>query len=329
MSDETQLVSKVLVLDKLEHFEQIKQFCDENGLVGLKVNSANVMTILRSNIDLGAILLAENYYESIAETMELANKIHSERAELPIILRLMPTSHFDEQSEKQKNVFCATYKIDDMSPLKKVIDDYIFSMVYPNALVRGISELTISTLENLSVLKKYSDNFKIITETPYIVRDRIIFGEVCSLIPLESSWCRGYMMLQTQEDAILNVLGNNELSENEDEEPISFRTVNNVLGELTNLLWGAFKTHFIAFDDNGTSFQSEIPLVINHQHKYISFGSTNPHLCFKYTLVDENKNVSIPIYQWFVFNLYWSPENFKEIQASVDDFMDSGELELF
>ena len=38
-------------------------------------------------------------------------------------------------------------------------------------------------------------------ETPYIVRDRIIFGEVFSLIPLESSWCRGYMMLQTEEQA--------------------------------------------------------------------------------------------------------------------------------
>lgn len=327
MSNETQLVSKALVLDKPEHFDKIKQFCDENGLVCLKFNSKNVMTVLRSNIDLGAILLAENYYESIAETIELAHKINVERPELPIILRITTTSNFDNLPEKQKKLFCATYNIDDISPLQKVLDDYIFSMVYPNALVRGISEFTINTLKNLNVLLKKHNNFKIITETPYIVRDRIIFGEVCSLIPLESSWCRGYMMLQTQEDSILTFLGQNELKE--DEEPISFRTVNNILGELTNLLWGAFKTHFISFDDTGPSFPSEVPLVINHQHKYISFGSTNPHLCFKYTLVDESKNLSIPIYQWFVFNLYWSPENFKEIKASVDDFMDSGELELF
>ncbi len=328
MSDEKQLVSKVLVLDNsLECFKQIKHFCDQNGLIGLKVNSVNIMAILSAYVDLGAILLAENYCQSLTDTLDLAQQIHTARPELPIVLRKTSNSGFDDLIEKQQKLFCATYTIDDMSPLRKVIDEYIFSLVYPNALVRGISELTVSTLETLSTLENRFKHLKVITETPYIVRDRIIFGEVCSLIPLESSWCRGYMMLQTEEGGILDVLGYNELTASED--PATFRTVNNILGELTNLLWGAFKTHFIAADDPGTGFTSEVPIVINHQHKYISFGSENPQLCFKYILTDESNSHFIPIYQWFVFNLYWSPEDFKEIYASVDDFVDSGELELF
>lgn len=316
-----ELVSKVFVLDNSsEYFERIKQFCDQNGLVGLKVNSANIMTILSSNIDLGAILLAENYCGTLNDTVELARQIHTSRPELPIVLRRMPESGFDGLPEPQQKLFCASYTIDDMSPLRKVIDEYIFSLFYPNALVRGIAEITSSTLA--SQFKHLS----VSTETPYIVRDRIIYGEVFSLIPLESSWCRGYMMLQTEEGAILDVLGSDAST---DETAATFRTVNNVLGEATNLIWGAFKNRFIADDDPGSHSTTEVPIVINHQHKYISFGSCNPQLCFKYILADESNGHFIRIYQWFVFNLNWSPENFREIQASVDELIGSGELELF
>ena len=43
------------------------------------------------------------------------------------------------------------------------------------------------------------------------MRDRIIFGEVFSLIPLESTWCRGYMMMQAEEQPILDLLDRHEL----------------------------------------------------------------------------------------------------------------------
>lgn len=323
MSDVTQLVSKVFVLENTsESLGYIKQFCNKNRLIGLKVNYAsNIMAILSSNVDLGAILLAEDYCDSLENTIDLARQINTTRPELPIVLRRTSPSTFDELSEKQRKLFCATYTMDDLSPLQKVIDEYIFSLVYPNALVRGISEITVSALAN------QFKHLKVSAQTPYIVRDRIIFGEVFSLIPLASSWCRGHMMLQAEESAILDILGVDELTN--DDNPATFRTVNNVLGEVTNLIWGSFKTHFIAVDDPGPGSTSEVPMVINHQHKYISFGSENPHLCFKYTLANESKGCCISIYQWFVFNLYWSPEDFKEIKVSVDDFVDSGELELF
>ena len=55
-------VSKVLVLDDCPaHKEALKRFCDENNLVGVKVGKNRLQSVLRSNIDLGAVLFAESY----------------------------------------------------------------------------------------------------------------------------------------------------------------------------------------------------------------------------------------------------------------------------
>jgi len=37
----------------------------------------------------------------------------------------------------------------------------------------------------------------------------------------------------------------------------------------------------------------------------------------------------VKLYQRFIFNLSWSPEDFKEIKHDVEELVDSGELELF
>ncbi|MGE6057354.1 hypothetical protein ACQJ2V_28405, partial [Klebsiella variicola subsp. variicola] len=72
----------------------------------------------------------------------------------------------------------------------------IFSQQYPNALVRGIAEISRMVLES------QFPGMQVEIEQPYLVRDRIIFGEVFTLIPLESSWCRGYMMLQAEQKTL-------------------------------------------------------------------------------------------------------------------------------
>ena len=311
------LVSKVLILDDSpQHSATIKAFCDENNLVGLKVRPNRLMHVLRSNIDLGAILYSESYGASHAENVEIALRIHTVRPELPIVLRRADAASLDGVDEVVKRVFCAAYTIDDMSSLRRAIDEYIFSLVYPNALVRGISEITESVL---------ASQFKQLTtrwDTPYIVRDSVIFGEVFSLIPLESSWCRGYMMLQTEEDGILAVLNRDPLFP-----PSGFREVNSLLGEITNLIWGAFRNRYIGDATAISGSQIQVPLIVNHKHKFISFGTENPQLCFLYTLTDEDSGETVKLYQRFIFNLSWSPQDFKECDAG--DLVESGELELF
>jgi hypothetical protein len=206
-----------------------------------------------------------------------------------------------------------------MGALRKVIDEYIFCLMYPNALLRGIAEITTSVLS--SQLK----GFQISLDTPYIVRDRVIFGELFSLMPLESAWCRGYMMLQTEEDPLLELL----VRENASDAATNFRRVNDLLGEVTNLIWGAFKNRYIGDGKASNGHQVQVPLLVNHKHKYISFGSENPQLCFRYTLTDESTTRSLTLYQRFAFNLAWSPDDFAEISQDVAGLVESGEMELF
>ena len=325
MDDHAELISKVLVLDNnRDNLDKIKAFCDNNNLVGLKTHEENVMAVLKSNVEMGAILLSEDYGGCPMSGIVLAREIHDIRPELPIILRREHNETLIDLPERDQMIFSAAYTIDNISKLREVIKESIFSLVYPNVLVRGITEMTINAL-----ISQFKD-IKVETETPYIVRDRIIYGEVFSLIPLESSWCRGYMMLQTEEEAMMDLVKTEKTYLSADD--TNFRNLDHVLGEITNLIWGTFKSRFIAEKDKVGLFNTQVPIMVNHQHKYISFGSDDPQLCFKYTMTDEQNPQKRPlvIYQRFVFNLNWSPDDFKENQnASFDELVESGELEMF
>jgi Chemotaxis phosphatase CheX len=303
MVEKAELVSKVLVLEESQDCAmRIKAFCDTNSLVGVKAQLENVMGVLKSNVDLGAIFLCEGYGGADGG-VTLAREIHEVRPELPVFLR------------------CQAYSIENIDKLGPVVNETIFSLVYPNALVRGITEITKAALES-----QFKD-MDVTSEAPYIVRDRIIYGELFTLIPLESNWCRGYMMLQTEEQPLVRFVesGKTHITT----EMVNFRDINHVLGEVTNLVWGSFKNRFIAYEPiEGRA--SQVPIIVNHLHRYISFGSEDPQLCFKYTLSDKSGDgPNLVLYQRFVFNLSWSPDKFKENEALVEDLFDSGELELF
>lgn len=316
----SRLMSKVLVLDDCPiHQRKIKSFCDANGLVGLKVRQPNLMSVLATNIDLGAILLSETYGGTSEESAAIARRIHGLRPELPIVLRKDSSISPDEFPEIWGDAICAVYASDDTAALSAAIDEYLFSQVYPNALVRGISEITEGVLASLF------GKFCVSSGTPYLVRDPIIFGEVFSLIPLESNWCRGYMMLQTEEHPMLQLTG----SALHAEGVSNFRAVNGLLGEMTNLIWGAFKNRYVGDAARHERSSVEVPLIVNHEHKYISFGTNNPQLCFLYTLTDAMTGKQFRVYQRFIFNLFWSPEDFREIAPAPGDLVASGELELF
>lgn len=323
MVEQAELISKVLVLDDDDHAQQkIRQFCDENKLVCVKATASNVLSVLKSNVDLGAIFLSETYLVEGNSALEFADEIHAVRPELPIFLRREAFSHLDDLSGRQQSLFAAAYMLSGISQLKQVIDHAIFSLMYPNALVRGITEITKTALQS------QFKNVEVLTESPYIVRDRIIYGELFTLIPLESNWCRGYMMFQTEGEPVVKLVegGRTHIVPSDH---IDFRDINHVMGEVTNLVWGMFKNRYISFDPIDGR-QSQVPIIVNHAHRYISFGSEDPQLCFKYVLVDpDEKMAPLVLYQRFVFNLSWTPEKFKENEAVAEDLFESGELELF
>lgn len=322
MQEAAQLVSKVLVLnDDAEVRGHIKAFCDAHHLIPVKPQAGAALTVLKSNVDLGAIFMPETYTGEGGNALELARAIHAIRPELPIFLRREAASHLDDLPDLYRGIFTAAYTTSTIDELAPLIDKNIFSFQYPNALVRGITEITKNTLET------QFKGVEVRTEAPYMVRDRIIYGELFTLIPLESTWCRGYMMLQTEEGPLIKYVEDGRTHISRD--PANFRDINHVMGEVTNLIWGAFKNRFISNEPVDWR-QSQVPLIVNHEHRYISFGSEDPQLCFRYTLVDPNGEATpLVLYQRFVFNLSWAPEKFKENEVLAEDLFESGELELF
>lgn len=324
MSRLQQLVSKVLVL---EHdpvsLDKIKAFCDANGLIGLKVQADNAMSVLMSNVDLGGILLSEHFGGAALDAVAVGRKINQVRPELPIFLRREQSSSLNDMTERDRRLFRAAYTLLDMAPLRQALTDALFGMAIPQALLRGVAEITCAALESQFI------GMNAETENPYIVRDQLIYGQIFTLIPLESNWCRGYMMLQTEERQLMELVKKDRTHVHA-KSGDDFRQLNGILGEVTNLIWGAFKNRFMTMEGTGAA-QSQVPLIVNHLHRYISFGSSNPQLCFRYTMTEVGKTDVTPldIYQKFVFNLSWSPEKFSENQASVDDLIGTGELELF
>ena len=323
MTETAQVVSKVLVLeDQPAAREAIKTFCEGGNLVGVTTQEENVLAVLRSNIDLSAIFLSSTFTEPSRQGLAFARELHSVRPELPLFLRCSSSEMVAQLKQAGSSAVRAAYTLETIDSLQPVIDESIFRFAYPNVLVRGIAEISRAALESQFV------GVQLDVDAPYVVRDRLIFGELFSLIPLESNWCRGYMMLQAEEGGLLGFVqaGKTHASPQAD----SFRDLNNVLGEVTNLIWGAFKNRYVSYE-TATGHATQVPIVVNHLHRYISFGSEDPQLCFRYTLRDGADPAARPlvIYQRFVFNLSWSPDKFKENEALEVQLLASGELELF
>jgi len=323
MDDYAKLVSKVLVMDSdAACYEKIKEFCDRNNLTSVKVPAENAMVVLRTNVDLGGILVSENFDGKERGGLLMARKIHALRPELPIFLRRDNSATLDGLSDEERRALSAAFTVDAIDDLRPVLDEFIFSLSYPNVFVRGIAEITQSALES------QFKGLDVEVATPFIVRDRLIYGELFTLIPLESNWCRGYMMFQAEEIALLGLVKADK-THMRTSDAFDFRSLNGVLGEITNLVWGAIKSRYMSFEYRGGGTQ--VPIAINHLHRYISFGSDNPQLCFKYVMTDKSAADFTPlvIYQKFVFNLSWSPKDFKENQASIDGTVSTGDLDLF
>lgn len=324
MKEATKIISKVLVHDNnADALAEIKKICTANNLVGLKDTSQDINSILESNIDMGAVFLAEKSDKSGESSLALCRKIHFKHPELPIFLRREKSESKEDLDPEIQATIAGCYTLSNITRLQELVDQYVCSMYYPLELARGIQDISTGVLG--SIIK----GAEVTCELPHLVKDQIIYGQLLSLIPLESSWCRGYMMLQVSEHEMVKAIktSHTDLSTSTP----GFRDTNAVLNEVTNMIWGGIKARYFksgsTLDD---SHRTQVPIIVDHLNKFISFGSTEPQLCFQYTLRDDGGEISeITFYQRLIFNLSWSPEKFKESDAAVEDFVESGELEFF
>ncbi len=321
MTDTTHLEAKVLLLEhEPRQYQALMDFCAEVGLVALPRTALDAVATLGQHKDLGGVLLAEDLPCEAPGALELARLIHKQRPELPIFLRRTSDRPL---SPDEAQAIHHSWKSGSIEELRAGIERSIFSLRYPTRLVQGIIDLTCSALGSMF------PHAKVTAESPYVVHDRIIYGQVSTLIPLEATWCRGYMMLQTEEHALRQGLIQGLAYEGVGGD-LNFREINNLLGEITNLIWGAFKNRYVP----DTSFEhkpTQVPIVINHEQKYISFGSQDPQLCIRYQLADPRRPGMPPqlIVQRMIFNLFWSPETFAVVADNAADNGPTGELELF
>jgi hypothetical protein len=321
MTDTTLLEAKVLLLEHdPEQYQILSEFCQSMGLMALPRSASDALATLAQHKDLGGVLLADDLPCDEGDALQLARAIHKLRPELPIFLRRSSDS---ELTPAQQLVVRHRWVTGDLAQLRAAIEHAIFSLSYPRSLVQGISDLTCESLVAMF------PNAKVLAESPYVVHDRIIHGEVSTLIPIESTWCRGYMMLQTEENALRQGLIQGFSYEGVGGD-LNFRELNNMLGETTNLIWGAFKNRYIPPQELSKQ-QTQVPIVINHAHKYISFGSQDPQLCLRYQLSDPARPGMPPlvIVQRVIFNLHWSPEEFADFEAHATKAGPTGELDLF
>lgn len=320
MTEPTFLAAKVLLLEHDPgHYQQLMEFCENLGLMAVPRAAADALEALAQHKDLGGVLLAEDLPCDGPDSLRLALALHRQRPELPIFLRRTSSRAF---SDEEARAVTHPWPSGDLATLRADVELSLFSLRFPTALVQGVLELTCNAMRSMF------PNAEVAAEAPYMVHDRIIYGQVSTLIPLESTWCRGYMMLQTEEGALRQGLAQGLGYEGVGGD-LGFRELNHLLGETTNLIWGAFKNRYIP-PEAFANQQTQVPIVINHEHKYISFGSQDPQLCIRYLLTDPRRPRQPPltIVQRFIFNLLWSPEAFVEFSSGLGNAT-TGELELF
>jgi CheY-specific phosphatase CheX len=310
--------SKVLVYDtNTGVLIKLKKFCDQNNLIGLRtVNSKDFNKILKLSIDLGAILINDS-----KGYLQLARRIRKSRNDLPIFLRKENHVGMSGLSQKDQMLFAGTYNLENLNHLEELIEKYLFNVYFPSDFVREIQTLTTQSIKSIL------PGTEVICTCPYLVHDKIIYGEIMSIMPLEGVWCRGYMLIQANYhdlDSLLGLTGHIMTLETEDHERIR-----DVLGELTNLIWGAFKRHFVD-EEQKIEIKSQVPFIINHQNKYITFGEDKPYLCFKYSIGDESKSFrDVSLYQKFIFHLGWDPKQYKPPKEDIEKLVEGGTIELF
>ncbi len=310
--------SKVLIYENNPEAEaQLKSFCNDNELIGLKAPATSLFEWLASNTDLGGVIIQAGFKHKELDGYQLVRKIREQRPELPLFLRVEPNESVENAILE---LVVDSFSLNELSKLKNGIDSHLFSSIYPMPLIRGMQEIS------LEAIRASMRNCQIEMESPYLVKDQIIYGELMSLIPLESDWYRGFMMIQTTEQELVNLVKHGLTPMNPKD--TDFRFVNALLNEMTNLIWGGIKNRFSNHSDGEIS-KTQVPISINHMHKYISFGTTDPQLCFHYKVKGPEPMGVVNLYQKFVFNLSWYPENFQNSEAEVNKMVESGELEFF
>jgi len=318
----SRIEARVLVLDHRDgERERLKEILGNHHLQGVVADTEEqLFDLLSTNIELSAVFLSQDDRTLGSGAFSTLRNLHYQRAELPIFFRMSEEERMPAIDEELTSLCAFTYYNYEYQKLNEAIPKFIFSTFYPLTLIREFQSITMGAFSGLI------GNIEVVPETPYLIHDQIIYGQICSLIRLSSDWCNGYMMLQTPETELLQTVtsGRTPLLNSQ----ISFRSGHDVLGELTNLIWGQIKATILDAHDQGRrGLVAELPLIINENRKYLTFGATEPALCLSYKIREaETKVLLWEVHQKFLFTMTWRPETYLENPAALENLLAQGEL---
>jgi CheY-specific phosphatase CheX len=318
MEENTRIRSKVLTFDTdIVILPQLRKIFDANHLTGLRSigDPSIVDIILDKNIHLGALFVNND-----GDWLNLSARLKEIRPELPLFLRVEELSDIKDIPKEKSWLFDGVFHISEEEKISNLLKNHIFIRDYPIEMIRHIIDFSVKAIKSMI------PEGIVHCQSPLMIRDKVIYGEMTSLIPINTDWCRGYMMLQCDTMDLHQILSgmSNPAFRGTVEE-----VVPSVISELTNLMWGGFKTVFLKegfLDENGPDIQ--VPILVNHKLKNISFGGDIPQLCFEYILKDTiGLKRQTRIVQKFIFNLNWNPDRVAEYD--FQSLVDEGAIILF
>ena len=316
-----EITSKILICDAdPEGARLLEEFCENNNLLAFSVSEPYTLPmVLESNIGLGGIFLSQEFGGSDGWIIA-AEVIRSKRPELPIFFRR--TGELDSLPEAT-NQFTGVFHLDSLADLHGLIEEHLRTTWYPESFVRRVQEITIATLSKQFCFTDVE------CDLSYVAKDQLTHDKLISIIPIDSNWCRGYMMLQVKKDPVNHAILGGRTFMREADCNDGFRAASQILSEITNQSWGAMKNEFFSTKASISS-SAQVPIIMNYDLDHISFGSSAPQLCFDYSI--EHRDEMLPpfsFYQKFIFNLMWSPELFNEEERAMHEISGTGEIELF
>ena len=304
----------------------MRAFCERSGLVGTVPADGRAeaaLEILDAQGDFGGIFVCEDYLGTPEATFELVAELRRRRPELPVFLRRERVSGLAGLEPATAAMFTRTYSPGDLCDLQAGLEASIFRRLYPNELARGIREMSKAALEALF------DHCEVVADATYVASDLTLPDELFTLIGIDGAWCKGYMTLFGPEQPLLDLLAHGR--DAHERQRLDFRELNQYVAEATNLIWGSFRSRYI--DENDLPSSAQVPIVVNHQRRFISFGSDEPQLCFRYVLRSRagEGGPHAWLHQRFVFNLAWKPEAFRSPLGAAPEvpLVEEGELDLF
>lgn len=227
-------------------------------------------------------------------------------------------------NESLCNEKVCVFPIADYENMLSQLTDYLDSKTYSADLLLQLEEI------GCEAIKSNLSQTNITTADVYLASDRRIYGNQLKIMNIRTAWCEGVVMLQADSANIETLISENCTSYDKQTHFIE-KHAEDLLREIMNQVWGGFKQRFVSANAETAVNKLEVPISLNYNKGYVSFGIADPLLCYKFIVADLTANNDsfepFPLFLKFSFHIFWDLSQYA-VELDSDDIQ-TGELEMF